>query len=129
MSTRTVLRPNTLPILNLSTTGSSEPTILQSLSKLHYDITWSGSSPVGTLALEISSDYAISPNGTILNAGTWNIAPLGVGGVYGTSIPISGNSGIGSIDVLDTSAYAVRLLYTSASGVGTMVIIVSGKVA
>jgi hypothetical protein len=129
MSTRTVLRPSILPALSLANTGSSSPTILQGLSFVNYAITWTGTTPVGTLALETSSDYQIAPNGTIINAGTWNVAPLGVNGVYSTSIAISGNTGIGSIDVIQIGTYAVRLLYTAASGTGTMTIIVSGKVA
>jgi hypothetical protein len=129
MSTRTVLRPNLLATLSLAATGSCTPTILQGLSLLNYAITWTGTSPVGTLALETSSDYAIAPNGTVTNAGTWNIAPMGVNGAYATSIAISGNSGVGSIDVIQTGTYAVRLLYTFASGTGSMSIIVSGKVA
>lgn len=129
MSTRTVLRPNILLTLNLASTVASQPTILQSLSLVNYAISWTGTTPVGTLALETSSDYQIAPSGTVINAGTWNIAPLGVNGAYATSIAISGNTGVGTIDVLQTGTYAVRLLYTAASGTGTMTIIVSGKVA
>lgn len=129
MSTRTVLRPNSLTSLNLASTGSCQPTILQGLSFVNYAITWTGTSPIGTLALQTSSDYQIAPNGTVINAGTWVIAPLGVNGAYATSIAISGNSGSGAIDVIQIGSYAVRLLYTAGSGTGTMTIIVSGKVA
>lgn len=129
MSTRTVLRPNTLPTLSLTATGSCEPTILQGLSFANYAITWTGTTPIGTLALETSSDYRLAPTGTVINAGTWTVAPLSVGGVYATSIAISGNTGNGSIDIIQTGAYAVRLLYTFSSGIGNMTIIVSGKVA
>lgn len=129
MSTRTNLNPNSLTPLNLALTGASEPTILRSLSLVQYAITWTGTTPIGTLKLETSSNYEIAPNGTIINAGTWNVAPLGVNGVYATSIAISGNSGVGTIDVLQTASYATRILYTAASGTGTMNIIVSGKVA
>ena len=129
MSTRTVLRPNVLPVLSLAMSGNSEPTIMQSLSLLNYAITWTGTSPSGTLELQTSSDYELAPNGTVINAGTWNIAPMGVNGSYATSIPISGNIGIGSIDIIQTGAYAVRLYFTYTSGTGSMTIIVSGKVA
>lgn len=128
MSTRTALRPNLLSPLNLANTGASQPTILQSLTKLNYDITWTGSSPVGTLQLQSSSDYLLAPNNTVINAGTWNTCPMGVDGAYATSIPITGNTGNGEIAILHTSGYAMRLLYTASSGTGTMSIIVSGKV-
>ncbi len=128
MSTRTVLRPNLLDPVDLSATGASQATILQSLDMLRYDVSWSGTTPVGTLSLETSGDYALGASGVIINAGTWKVAPMFVNGVYATSVAISGNTGVGTIDVLETAGYAFRLLYTRSSGTGTMSIIVSGKV-
>lgn len=130
MSTRPVLRPVTLSTIDMSqTTTASSATVLQGLSMVNYAVSWTGSTPVGTLALEFSDDYTLSPNGTVLNAGTWNIAPILVAGVVQTSVAISGNTGNGMFDVTATGAYAVRLFYTKGSGTGTMTIVVSGKVA
>lgn len=129
MSTRTRLAPITLPTVNMASTTASSPTILQGLSMVNYAVTWSGTSPVGTLALEFSNDYSLNPNGTANNAGTWDIVPLNVNGSFQTSASISGNTGNGMIDVQATGAYACRLLYTTVSGTGTMTITVAGKVA
>lgn len=131
MSQRTVLRPVTLPTIDMSQASSaSTATVLQGLSMANYSVSWTGATPVGTLSLEFSDDYALSPNGTVLNAGTWNIAPVLVdGATVETTVAISGNTGNGMFDVTATGAYAVRLLYTRSSGSGTMTIVVSGKVA
>lgn len=130
MSTRTVLRPNTLPTIDMSQSATaSSPTILQGLSMVSYAVSWTGTTPTGTLALEISNDYSLEPNGTVNNSGTWNIAPINVGGAFSTSAAISGNTGNGFIDVQAIGAYACRLLYTRSGGSGTMTITVAGKVA
>ncbi len=130
MSTRTVLRPNTLDTIDMSVTSTAtEATILQGLSMVSYAASWTGTSPVGTLALEISNDFELNPDGTVKVAGTWNIAPISVNGAVVTSAPVTGNTGNGFIDVTATGAYAVRLLYTKGSGVGTLTITVAGKVA
>lgn len=130
MSTRTVLRPNTLPAINMANgSTASSATVLQGLSMVSYAVNWTGSSPTGTLQLEISNDYSLDPNGTVNNTGTWNVAPINVGGAFATSVSISGNTGNGFIDVQATGAYACRLLYTMSGGTGTMTIVVAGKVA
>ncbi len=129
MSTRTRLAPVSLPAINLAGTIASSPTILQGLSMLNYAVSWTGTTPVGTLSLQFSDDYSIFPTGLVNNAGTWNTVPLDVNGVFQTGIAISGNTGNGMIDVQATGAYAARLLYTVGSGTGTMNITVTGKVA
>ena len=96
MSTRTVLRPKTLATIDLSVASTATAaTILQGLSMVSYAVTWTGTSPVGTLALEVSNDYSVDATGTVLNAGTWNIAPVDVNGAFQTSVAISGNTGNG----------------------------------
>lgn len=133
MSTRTNLRPQTvIPAAsgNMATNITSTPTILQSLSQVSYAVKWTGTSPVGTLSMQVSNDYALNPDGqTVANAGTWNTVPLDVGGTVSTTIAVSGNTGNGFIDVNDTSAYAVRLVYTAGSGTGSLSAIINGKVA
>ncbi len=130
MSTRTVLRPHVLATIDMSATSTaSEVTVLQGLSMLNYALSWSGTSPVGTVALQFSDDFALSSTGTVSNSGTWNTAPIDVSGAIATSAPISGNTGNGMIDIAPSGAYASRLLYTKGSGVGTLTITVTGKVA
>ncbi len=130
MSTRTTLRPNTVIAAGDMSAASvtSVATILQSITSLNYAVTWSGTSPIGTLTVQASDDYK-ADGGTVLNAGTWNVVPLNLAGASVTSIPITGNTGNGMIDIDGIAAYAVRLLYTKTSGTGTLVAVVTGKVS
>ncbi len=129
MSTRTNLRPQVvLDAGDMSGDLVTDPTILQSLSCGSYALTWTGSTPVGSVSLQISDDYKLNPNGTVENAGTWNTAPISVGGTTVNSAPVSGNTGTGYIEILGTGGYAIRLIYTSVSGSGSLTVTVNGKV-
>lgn len=128
MSTRTTFRPQTV-ITAGSMAGNliSIPTILQSLNEFSYQVTWSGTTPVGTVSIQGSNSYALNPNGTVLNAGTWTTLTVSVSGTPTTTLPISGNTGSGVIDGTPTSLYAVRLIYTAGSGTGSLTAIINAK--
>lgn len=130
MSTRTILRPK-LVITNGDMSGSltSLPTVLQSLTSGSYALSWTGTSPVGTVSFQVSDDYSLDPNGQVDNPGTWNTAPLSVSGTTVTAVPVTGNTGTGYIDILGTGAYAARLIYTAGSGSGTLNVTIVGKVS
>jgi len=108
---------------------TSSPTIMQSLSILSYSFSWTGTSPVGTISIEASNDYSLNPNGTVNNAGTWNVMTVNYQGSAVTTVPVSGNTGIGFIDISPTGAYAVRAIYTAGSGTGNLTATVNGKVS
>lgn len=131
MSTRTNLRPQ--PVITAGdmsqTTITSSPTVLQSLTRASYAVSWSGLTPVGTLAVQVSNDYSLNPDGSTNNAGTWNTLTLELNGTFVTSIPVTGNTGNGFIDIDGTAAYAIRLVYTKGSGTGTLTATVMGKVS
>lgn len=130
MSTRSRIAPFTLPTINMATGGNSSATLLQSNTSFSYAVSWTGTSPVGTLSLQTSNDYSVDSTGKVLNSGTWNTAPMNVNGAYATSISISGNTGNGMIDGHSaTGVNASRLVYTAGSGTGTLTIIVTAKVA
>ncbi len=131
MSTRTNLRPQVVIAAGdmSAATITSAPTILQSLSKFSYEVSWSGSSPVGILEVQISNSYSLNIDGTTHSAGTWTSMPLDVGGSEVSSIPIAGNADNGFIDITVQAGYAVRLLYTKTSGTGTLVATINGKVS
>lgn len=78
--------------------------------------------------MQISNTFALNADGTTKTAGTWDAVPLDVGGSEVSSIPISGNSDHGFIDVTVQAGYASRLVYTRTSGTGTMTATVNGKV-
>ncbi len=136
MSTRTALRPQVvIPSAQGSpaSTGSmgagitSAPTLLQSMTMINYAVSWTGTSPVGTLAVEASDDCTVDATGGV-SGGTWNVLPLELAGAYVTSIPVTGNTGNGMIDIDGLGAYAVRLVYARVSGTGTLSATVVGKV-
>ncbi len=131
MSTRTNLRPQAVITAGdmSATTITSAVTILQSLSRIAYEASWSGSTPVGTLSVQVSNDYSLYPDGTVNNAGHWVALVLNVSGTPSTTVSVSGNTGTAFIDVDGTAAYASRLLYTKGSGTGTMNATVNGKVS
>lgn len=129
MSARTSLRPFlAIDAESMGASITSTPTVLQSLTMVNYEIVWTGSTPVGTVSVEASNTCTVGSDGTV-SGGTWTAIPLDLNGVTVTSIPLSGNSGTGMIDIDGLSAYAVRLKYTRSSGTGTMSATVVGKVA
>jgi len=107
---------------NMTATIISPVTIIQNLSMISYDCSWTGTSPVGTITVQSSNTYSQNAAGVVQNAGDWNTLPLS-----GTA-SVSGNTGSGVVDVTASGLYAVRLVYTPASGTGTLNVTVSGKV-
>ncbi len=129
MSTRTNLRPQV--VINAGSMAgnlTSLPTVLQSLTGVGYSLVWTGTTPVGTVSVQVSNDYALNPNGTVANAGTWTTVTLQVSGSFVTTVPISGNTGNGFINLQELNAYAIRLIYTAGSGTGSLTVIFNGKV-
>lgn len=106
---------------NMSGNLTSLVTIMDQLLMISYSIVWTGSTPVGTVSIQVSDDYSINPDGTTRNTGTWNTLPLSA------STDISGNSGNGFIDVAANAGYAIRLVYTRTSGTGTLNVLIMGK--
>lgn len=120
--------PNTS---SMAASFTSQPTIIQKLSQISYAVSWTGTTPIGTISIQGSNDYSIKPGGAnaIQNPGTWNSLILSFAGSNTTTIPISGNSGNGLIDIASTGMYAVRLIYTAASGTGNMTVTINAKVS
>lgn len=121
-ATRAPLKPHSV-ITNGDMSGSitSDVTIIQNLSLIGYDISWTGSSPVGAMSVQISNTYSLNPDGTVRNAGNWTTLTLSA------ATNVSGNSGNGFIDVELTGANAIRLVYTRTSGTGTMNATIAAK--
>lgn len=130
MSTRTTIRPTSV-ITAGSMAGdlTSLVTILQSVSGVSYEVSWTGSTPIGTVSVQLSNDYSVNPDGTVNNAGTWTTIYLNVNGTPSQTIAITGNTGSGFIDIERTNAYAIRLIYTRTSGTGSLTATICGKVS
>ncbi len=123
-------RPNASAVVvlngNMAFNITSNVTIINNLSMMSYSYSWTGSSPVGTVSVQVSDDYLLGANGTsVLNAGTWNTLPLS----SGNTVAVSGNTGNGAIDILQTGFYAIRTVYTATSGTGTLQVEYQGKVS
>lgn len=124
MSSRPQFNP--YPVIangDMSTTLTSVVTIIQKLSEISYSYSWVGTAPVGNVTVQVSNDFSQNSDGTIRNAGTWNTLPLNA------STAVSGNTGVGFIDITATGAYAIRTIYTPTSGTGTLNAIIAAKVS
>lgn len=130
MSDRPLIKP-TLVITSGDMSGNltSRVTILERVSMMSYAYSWSGSTPIGTVSVQVSNDYSENPDGSVKTAGTWNSLVLGYNGTQASTIPVTGNTGNGFIDIDSQAGYAIRTIYTAASGTGTLNVTVKGKVA
>lgn len=129
MSSRPLVVPTYVVAGNSGVSGDmsqatviSKPTITQLLSMISYDISWSGTVPVGVITVQVSNSYSQNGDGSVRNAGNWTTLTLSA------ATNVSGNTGNGFIDVDATAGYAIRLVYTKTSGTGTLSVIVHGKV-
>src|SRR6185312_5596072 len=118
MSTRTHLAPYVVfNAVSMASDQTSTVTILSSMTSVSFDVSWTGSTPVGTIEVQIYNSYKLNAAGQTLSTGSWNTVPVSdSGGSIVTSIPVSGNTGSAFIDVTKTAGYAIRLLYTAGSG-------------
>jgi hypothetical protein len=107
----------------------SAPTILKPLTLASYEASWVGTAPTGTLSVQGSNSYSINPEGVVNNAGIWTTITLLYNGTLVTTIPVTGNTGNILINLSGIGCYAVRLVYTAATGLGTLSAIVTGKVS
>lgn len=124
MASRPIFSPYSV-ITNGDMSGNviSAVTVIQNLSMISYDISWTGSTPVGAMTVQVSNSYSQNADGSVKNAGNWTTL------VLSDTTDVSGNTGNGGIDIDASAFYAIRLVYTRASGTGTMNAIINGKVA
>ena len=101
----------------------SAVTVIQNVYSLSYDISWTGTAPVGTMSVQVSNTYSQNQDGSVRNPGNWTTL------VLTSPTPVSGSPGNGFIDIDELGAYAVRLVYNRTSGTGTMQATIAGKVS
>jgi hypothetical protein len=80
---------------------------------------WTGT-PVGVFDVQASLDYSLNPDGSVRNAGHW--ASLGAS----LSAP-AGSASNALVDLALTGVPWIRLVYTNASGTGTLSALLYGK--
>lgn len=136
MSDRPLLAPNlNKPIIgsgssavvsgDMSANITGPATVIQRLPGLSYDLVWTGT-PTGTFTVQVSNTYAQGADGKVIAIGNWKSLPTSA--FSGTYPVASGSAGSGFLDLVGTSAYAVRLLYNFTSGTGTLTVVPCAKV-
>ncbi len=124
MSSRPLTTP--FPVItngNMAGSLTSAVTVISNITMMSYSYSWAGSSPVGTIVVEVSDDYSQNADGTVRNSGTWNELPLS------DTTDVSGATGAGFIDIDQLGAHAIRTRYIRSSGTGSMQVTFKGKVA
>ncbi len=130
MSIRSELRPYQVLTDSLITADkTSLVTIIQKISLVSYTYSWTGTSPVGTLKVEVSNDYSIDAQGNVSNAGHWSSVAFLAGTATALTVAVSGNTGSTNIVLPLCGAYAVRTVYTFSSGTGILQAWICGKVS
>jgi len=104
-------------------------TLIPNFSLVSYTYSWSGSSPVGTVKVQVSNDYALDAVGVVARAGNWADVSFLRGSATASSVALSGSSGSDGIVLPLVGAYAIRLVYTRTSGTGTLQAYICAKVA
>lgn len=124
MSSRRPITPHKV-ITNGDMSGdiTSSVSIIQSTSMISYDVSWTGTAPVGVMAVQVSNSYSQNADGTVKDPGNWTDL------VLSATPTVSGSPGNGFIDIDECAAYAMRIQYRRTSGTGTMQVVVSGKVS
>lgn len=101
---------------------TSTVTIISNTTLVSYSLSWTGSTPVGVISVEVSNDYSENVDGSVRNSGNWT--PMTLQG----STAVSGNTGTAMVNLAEMAAYACRLKYTRTSGTGTLQGYIVGKV-
>lgn len=108
---------------------TSEVTILQSIPLTSYEVAWSGTALDGSFSVEGSNSYKVSADGfTVLEQGNWTPLVFSYNGSAVDSVPVTDDTGSGIFNIANNGLYAIRLVYTSVSGTGTLDVIINGKV-
>lgn len=124
MSSRPILSPfSVITNGDMSSNIISAVTVIQNTSMISYDISWTGTAPVGVMSVQVSNTYTQNADGSVRNAGNWTTLTLT------SPTNVSGSTGNGFIDVALTGCFAIRLVYTRTSGTGTMNATINGKVS
>lgn len=123
MSSRPFLKPFSVVANGDMSQASvtSAPTIINYVSGVSYDITWTGT-PTGSFSVQVSNTYSENPDGSVRNAGNWaNV-------IISPAVNAAGSDDNAIINLAGLETYAVRLVYTRSSGSGTLNAVICGKV-
>lgn len=99
---------------------TSAVTNIQYLDNVCLELIFTGS-PTGTFAIQGSVNYAADINGNVTNAGDWVAITLSPAPVA------SGSAGTILLDLNQLSFPYIRVVYTKASGTGSLTAVIGGK--
>lgn len=113
---KNIAQAKVLTDINMATAGAQASRAMRAalLDNMSFQATWSGSSPVGKLDVQVSNDHQEN-GGVVMNAGTWVSIYAG-----GTVPDVTGNTGTLFLNLTGLSAAFVRVVYTKTSGTGTL---------
>ncbi len=124
MASRPILTPFSV-ITNGDMSGEiiSAVTVIQNISGISYDISWSGTGCLGDFAVQVSNTFKENPAGGASIPGNWQDLPIGADAI------VDQDSGNGFINCVALANYAIRLVYTPTAGTGTLNAKICGKVS
>lgn len=100
---------------------TSTVTNIQYLDNVCIQLNFTGT-PTGTFEVQVSLDHAQDSNGNVTVAGNWTALTLD------PSPSASGSGSTTFIDINQTSAPWIRVVYTKTSGTGTLNAFIGAKV-
>jgi hypothetical protein len=116
-------------LINATSMGASvtsAATRIEYIDNIGYEVLWSaGTSPVGTITIQVSNDHDETDNGVVLTVGNWQ--DVGVVDSAGVAPTISGASGDHFISLNQLPWKWVRLVYNRTSGTATLDVWITGK--
>jgi hypothetical protein len=124
MARKDTLLYNVLPAgTSLSASFFSPATVIRYGDNVSYSLAVFTTNSIGTFSVQVSDDYAVSPdNSSIINPGTWITLTLS-----GIPSVASANDQIG-IALNQVPYFAIRLAYTSTTaGTGTVTAYITDK--
>lgn len=108
---------------SMATSITSEQAIIEGTDIQAIEVEWTGTSPVGTVTVEVSSyDKKTQTNST------WKeIVFTNQTGTQVSTMAVSGNSGSHLLHILTLGVNAMRVKYNRTSGTGSLTVILSAK--
>lgn len=99
---------------------TSSPVEVKNQDNIGLQFNWTGS-PVGVFTIQISMDYKQDIEGNVMVTGNWVTIPVS------PSIAAAGSADSAYVDINQTSAQYMRIVYTRTSGTGTLDAFIDGK--
>lgn len=120
-SSKNVLRTwHALTDVSMATNVTSGGTNIQFLDNISIQLNFTGT-PTGTFDIQVSNDFEQDSQGAIVHVGNWISLPLN------PTPSAAGSADQIIIDVNQVSQPWMRMVYTAASGTGTLNMYISAK--